>query len=160
MYYKIIKVFAARLKDVNLDLLSSQQPAYLRKRFIGESGRLLQIFTAWKVSKYRVISGPNAEKYGTEITPYLHMFHAVILDVSEKFNVIRYLLTIHIEEAFDSLDNNLSITVLENIGFKSYFIDLIIFFSGHRPTSLLKMSLFHRCFSNILLVKTNDLVYP
>ena len=88
------------------------------------------------------------------------MFHAVILDVSEKFNVIRYLLTIHIEEAFDSLDNNLSITVLENIGFKSYFIDLIIFFSGHRPTSLLKMSLFHRCFSNILLVKTNDLVYP
>ena len=26
--------------------------------------------------------------------------------------------------------------------------------------SLLKMSLFHRCFSNILLVKTNYLVYP
>ena len=79
MYYKIIKVFAARLKDVNLDLLSSQQPAYLRKRFIGESGRLLQIFTAWKVSKYRVISGPNAEKYGTEITPHLDTFHAVNL---------------------------------------------------------------------------------
>ena len=31
---------------------------------------------------------------------------------------------------------------------------------GHRPKSLLKMSLFHRCFSNILLVKTNHLVYP
>ena len=28
------------------------------------------------------------------------------------------------------------------------------------PASLLKMSLFHRCFSNILLVKTNYLVYP
>ena len=29
---------------------------------------------------------------------------------------------------------------------------------GKRPASLLKMSLFHRCFSNILLVKTNYLV--
>ena len=32
--------------------------------------------------------------------------------------------------------------------------------AGHRPASLLKMSLFHRCFSNILLVKTSYLVYP
>ena len=31
--------------------------------------------------------------------------------------------------------------------------------SGHRPTSLFKMLLFHRCFSNILLVKTNNLVF-
>ena len=30
--------------------------------------------------------------------------------------------------------------------------------SGHRPASLLKMPLFHRCFSNILVVKTNYLV--
>ena len=29
--------------------------------------------------------------------------------------------------------------------------------AGHRPASLLKMTLFHRCFSNILLVKTNYL---
>ena len=29
---------------------------------------------------------------------------------------------------------------------------------SRRPASLLKMSLFHRCFSNILLVKTNYLV--
>ena len=29
-----------------------------------------------------------------------------------------------------------------------------------RPASLLKMSLFHRCFSNILLVKINYLIYP
>ena len=29
---------------------------------------------------------------------------------------------------------------------------------GHRPASLLKISLFQRCFSNILLVKTNYLV--
>ena len=40
--------------------------------------------TAWKVSKYRVISGPyfpvfspNTGKYGPEITPYLDIFHAV-----------------------------------------------------------------------------------
>ena len=26
--------------------------------------------------------------------------------------------------------------------------------TGHRPASLLKMTLFHRCFSNVLLVKT------
>ena len=40
--------------------------------------------TAWKVSKYRVISGPyfpvfglNTGKYGPEITLYLDTFHAV-----------------------------------------------------------------------------------
>ena len=37
-------------------------------------------------------------------------------------------------------------------------IDSSIKKAGHRPASLLKMSLFHRCFSNILLVKTNYLV--
>ena len=31
---------------------------------------------------------------------------------------------------------------------------------GNRSASLLKMSLFNRCFSNILLTKTNYLVYP
>ena len=41
-------------------------------------------FTAWKVYKYGVISGPyfhvfspNTGKYGPEITPYLDTFHAV-----------------------------------------------------------------------------------
>ena len=45
----------------------------------------LKRLTAWKVSKYRVISGPyfpvfspNIEKYGPEITPYLDTFHAVV----------------------------------------------------------------------------------
>ena len=32
--------------------------------------------------------------------------------------------------------------------------------AGHQPGSLLKISLFHRCFSHILLVKTNYLVSP
>ena len=33
--------------------------------------------TKWKVSNEEVISGPNREKYGAEITPYLDTFHAV-----------------------------------------------------------------------------------
>ena len=35
------------------------------------------VITAWKVSKYGVISGPNTGKYGPEITLYLDNFHAV-----------------------------------------------------------------------------------
>ena len=42
-------------------------------------------YTAWKVSKYGVISGPyfpvfrlKTEKYGPEITPHLGTFHAVL----------------------------------------------------------------------------------
>ena len=50
-------------------------------------------FTAWKLSKYEVISSlcipvfiPNAGKYGPEITPYLGSFHTVVdlHDVSIK----------------------------------------------------------------------------
>ena len=37
-----------------------------------------RLFTACKVSKYGVISGPNVGKYEPEITPYLDNFHAVI----------------------------------------------------------------------------------
>ena len=44
------------------------------------------LFTARKVSKYRVISGPyfpafrlNTGKYGPEIAPYLDIFHVVPL---------------------------------------------------------------------------------
>ena len=46
----------------------------------------LKAATAWKVSKYGVISGPylpvfnpNTGEYGPEITPYLDTFHAVML---------------------------------------------------------------------------------
>ena len=45
---------------------------------------ILELITAWKVSKYGVISGPyfpvfelNTGKYGPEITPYFDTFHAV-----------------------------------------------------------------------------------
>ena len=33
--------------------------------------------------------------------------------------------------------------------------DILSKYAGHRPASLLKMPLFHRCFSNILLRKWN-----
>ena len=43
------------------------------------------IYTAWKVSKYGVISGPyflvlglNTGKYGPEITQYFDTFHAML----------------------------------------------------------------------------------
>ena len=46
--------------------------------------------TAWKVSKYGVISGPyfpvlglNTGKYGPEITPYLDPFHAVQVSIDD-----------------------------------------------------------------------------
>ena len=44
-----------------------------------------EVYTAWKLSKYRVISGPyfpafglNAGKYRPDITPYLDTFHAML----------------------------------------------------------------------------------
>ena len=40
--------------------------------------------TAWKVSKYGVISGPNTGKYGTETSPYLDTFHAVGIIISNS----------------------------------------------------------------------------
>ena len=54
-------------------------------------------FTAWKVSKYGVISGPyfpvfglNTGKYGPEITLCLDTFHAVLADTKELslFNLL------------------------------------------------------------------------
>ena len=36
--------------------------------------------------------------------------------------------------------------------------EILIKNAGHEPAFLLKMSLFRKCFSNILLVKTNYLV--
>ena len=58
--------------------------------------------TAWKVSKYGVISGPyfpafglnteryevfnrNAGKHGPEITPYLDTFHAVASKTNKRY---------------------------------------------------------------------------
>ena len=53
--------------------------------------------TAWKVSKYGVISGPyfpvfglNTGKYRTEITPYLDIFQAVMFNTTCAFKFFRY----------------------------------------------------------------------
>ena len=53
--------------------------------FVLKTYSTLKRFTAWKVSKYRVISAlyfpvfsPNTEIYGPEITPYLDTFHTVV----------------------------------------------------------------------------------
>ena len=40
--------------------------------------------TAWKVSKYGVISGPNTGKYGPEKTPYLDTFHAATVKKKKR----------------------------------------------------------------------------
>ena len=51
-------------------------------------------YTAWKLSKYGVISGPyfpvfspNTGKYGPEITLYLDTFHAVLLEADSIKNI-------------------------------------------------------------------------
>ena len=56
-------------------------------------------YTAWKVSKYGVISGsyfPAANlktgKYGPEIAPYLDTFHAVLLILLNKTLVLHVFL--------------------------------------------------------------------
>ena len=45
---------------------------------------LYEIFTAWRVSKYGVISGPNTGKKRPEKTPYLGTFHAVTFTMNGK----------------------------------------------------------------------------
>ena len=56
-------------------------------------------YTAWKVSKYGVISGPyfpaanlKTGKYGPEIAPYLDTFHAVLLILLNKTLVLHVFL--------------------------------------------------------------------
>ena len=62
--------------------------------------------TAWKVSKNRVFSGPyfpvfglNTGKYGPEKTPYLDIFHAVIV-LNKCFIPATYLLDLSLCEFF------------------------------------------------------------
>ena len=63
--------------------------------------KILNLNTARKVCKYRVISGPhfsvfrpNTGKYGPEITPYLDTFHAV--------EVTSFLGAVNFTKKFDS----------------------------------------------------------
>ena len=66
---------------------------YLPKGLFAWRILVTYIYTAWKVSKYGVISGLyfpvfglNKGQYGPEITPYLDTFQAVLmyLNVSHK----------------------------------------------------------------------------
>ena len=55
---------------------------------------LLRLFTASRMSKYGVISGPYFPVFGSEITPYLDTFHVVLtkLQALTKFTDLVYLL--------------------------------------------------------------------
>ena len=62
-------------------------------------------FTAWKVSKYGVISGPyfpvfspNSGQYGREITPYLDTFHAVTWNTLRLNSLRVYFITVVLVE--------------------------------------------------------------
>ena len=100
---------------------------------IGLSG---ERHTAWKVSKYEIVSGPyfpvfsqNAGKYGPEKTPYLDTFHAVT-----KLNPI---LQIHIYVAiylkcvlFTKDDNNSFAETFYGISWTSHAMGC------HSPTDI------------------------
>ena len=49
------------------------------------------LYTAYKVSKYGVFSGPNTGEYGPEKTPYLVIFHAAIRTTRLKLIKIKKL---------------------------------------------------------------------
>ena len=72
-------------------IVSSNQTAYVNKRCISKSGRLI----------------------------------SDIIEVCEKQNIGGYLVTIDVEEAFDILDHDFLVTVLNKFGFESNFISWI-----------------------------------
>ena len=82
------KALATRLKETLPDLISYQQTAYLKNRFIGERERLL----------------------------------SDILEISAVFNMRRYIVTIDIEKAFDSLSHSFLLAYLKKFGFDHDFI--------------------------------------
>ena len=87
----ISKAFTSKLKTVLPSIISSEQTAYIKKRFVCESGRII----------------------------------SDILSVTNNSKIKGYLVTIDIEEAFDSLDHSFLISVLKKIGFGENFIDWI-----------------------------------
>ena len=53
-----------------------------RHRLPDKSSLRAKTCTACEMSKYGVISSPNTEKWGLEITPYLDIFHAVMCSIT------------------------------------------------------------------------------
>ena len=81
------KAFAAKLKPILPSIVSSNQTAYVEKRCISESGRLIS----------------DIEICGNE-------------------NIPGFLVTIDLEKAFDSLDHDFLLCVLEKFSFGDNFI--------------------------------------
>ena len=46
--------------------------------------KFIELITAWKVSKYGVVSGPYFPAFGPEKTPYLDTFHTVFRFTTSK----------------------------------------------------------------------------
>ena len=87
----ISKILAGRLKNVLLSLISSDQTAYVKGRFISEDSRLI----------------------------------SDVLEICDKLQIKRFLMTVDIEKAFDSINHCFLIKVLEKYGFQKDFIKSI-----------------------------------
>ena len=87
----ISKALAAKLKKVLPTIISSNQTAYVNKRCISESGRLISDIT----------------------------------EVCDKQNIEGNLVTMDLEKAFDFLDHDFLVHVLNKFGFGSNFISWI-----------------------------------
>ena len=77
IYHTDIKFLLARFKKRIWKIVSKFLQIcwpILWKKFLSRVS-----FTAWKVPKYWVISGPYFPVFGPEITPYLDTFHTIFL---------------------------------------------------------------------------------
>ena len=84
----ISKSLASRFCPVLPTIISSDQTAYVKGRYIGESIRLI----------------------------------SDVLELSEKYNVPGYILTVDLEKAFDSIDHTFLMAVLKKFGFGENFL--------------------------------------
>ena len=60
-----------------------------------------------------------------------------ILDISDKLTIDGYLVTVDIEKAFNSLDHEFLLVVLNKFGFGNYFIDWIKIFSTNQESCVI-----------------------
>ena len=85
------KCIASRMIPVLPTIISCDQTAYVKGRYIGESIRLI----------------------------------SDILDLTKKYDVPGYILTVDLEKAFDSIDPVFLIACLEKFGFGDHFLSLV-----------------------------------
>ena len=102
--FKIVsKAFATRLKHILPNLINTEQTAYVKDRFIGESGRLI----------------------------------SDIIEISELLKVKGFIATMDIEKAFDTLDHDFLISVLNKFGFGKNFINWIKIFTNNQESCVI-----------------------